>query len=286
MQIIENFRKSLINLGYGKTTCKMLPDCVSDFINYHNITTMETIDQQHIESFYNYLQERPRKRGDGALSESYIYQHIYALKTFFIHLEETGQIQYNPISAMKFKRPQHNARQPLTQSEVIELYMAAQSLKEIAVLHLFYSCGLRRSEAVALNVQDIHYKQQTLYVREGKGAKRRAVPLTNKIAHDLENYYLQERTDLPRTAKDENAYILNSRGVRTSGDTYNQIIKDIVKRAAIKSPCTPHYLRHSIATHLLENGLSIEYVRDFLGHSFLESTQIYAKVNKYQLRNL
>ena len=82
------------------------------------------------------------------------------------------------------------------------------------------------------------------------------------------------------------AFILNRIGRRMSGNTYNRIIKEIVVKSGIERLCTLHHLRHSIATHLLENGLSLENVRDFLGHSYLEATQIYVKVSKYQLKSL
>lgn len=283
---IQDFRNYLQQLGYSKSSVYMLPECIKDFFEYHNTEAAQSIRQQHIISFIEYLQIRPHKKKEGGLSESYIYHHVYALKVFFSYLEETGQIKYNPISVMKFKRPKHNTRQPLTKEEINQLFDAAQSLKETAILHLFYSCGLRRSEAVELNTKDIHFKSCLLYVREGKGHKRRAIPMTMKVSESLENYWLQERSDSQRKAKDPEAFILNRVGHRMRGDGYNKMLKNIVEKSGIARLCTLHHLRHSIATHLLENGLNIENVRDFLGHSYLESTQIYAKVNKLQLKNL
>jgi integrase/recombinase XerD len=288
---IQNFRNYLLQLGYSKSSVYMLPECVKEFLEYHNTTTPEAITQKHIESFYNWLHIRPHKRGDGGLSESYIYHHVYAIKLFFTYLEETGQINYNPISTMRFKPPKHNSRQPLTQEEIAQLFETAQTLKETTILHLFYSCGLRRSEAVELNTKDIHFKNCLLYVRQGKGHKRRAIPITTKVSEELENYYLQERSDSQRKAKslsasgvNPEAFILNRIGKRMSGDSYNRIIKEIVEKSGIKSPCTLHHLRHSIATHLLENGLSLENVRDFLGHSYLESTQIYTHIKNLKIK--
>jgi integrase/recombinase XerD len=283
---IQNFRNYLQQLGYSKSSVYMLPECVKGFLEYHSRTTPEAVTQKHIESFYNWLHIRPHKRSNGALSESYIYHHVYALKVFFSYLEQTGQIKYNPISTMKFKPPKNGIRQPLTKQEIALLFEAAQSLKETAILHLFYSCGLRRSEAVELNTKDIHFKNCLLYVRKGKGHKRRAIPITTKVSEELENYYLQQRSDSQRKAKDPEAFILNRIGKRMSGESYNKIIKEIVEKSGIKSPCTLHHLRHSIATHLLENGLSLENVRDFLGHSYLEATQIYTKVSNNQIKNL
>jgi integrase/recombinase XerD len=216
-----------------------------------------------------------------------ISHYVYALKTFFTWLEVTEQTDYNPISGMKFKRPKQNIREPLSKEEIKELFEAATTLKQRALLHIFYSCGLRRSEGEALNINDVHFKNQLLYVREGKGAKRRVVPMTEKVSTALEDYYLSERTSsITKKVKDEDAFLLNRIGGRMTGDQLNKGLKEIVGKAAIKKEITLHHLRHSIATHLLQSGMSMEYVRDFLGHSFLETTQIYAKPKAEQLKLL
>jgi len=265
----------------------MLPKCTSSFLLYSRTRVLEDITSEQIQSFYEWLQIRPHKYKAGGLSEAYIYHHIYSLKVFFNYLEKIGKIKYNPISTMQFKQPKANSRQPLTRAEISQIFELAETPKEIAILHLFYSCGLRRSEAESLNTRDIHFKSSMLYVRNGKGSKRRAIPMTAKVVQELENYYLQKRADSRSTAKNHDAFIINNIGERMSGNSYNNILKSIVKRVQGENlEISLHHLRHSIATHLLENGLSIEYVRDFLGHSYLDATQVYVKVNKYQLRNL
>ena len=281
---IKDFKNYLTQLGYGQTTCKMLPACVEDFLN-HTDKEPEEIRAKEIESFYEWLQHRPNKQKQGALSEQYINHHIYALRVFFNWQETTHRISYNPMSVMQFKKPQSKPRQPFTQDQIRKLFNACSSAKERAVLHLFYSCGLRRTEAVKLNTRDLHFKTQMLYVREGKGAKRRAVPMSAKVSRELEAYYLEERIQQPNIRNHE-AFILDKRGRRASGDTCNRIVKELLSSAGIEKEISLHHLRHSIATHLLEGGLTIESVRDFLGHTFLESTQIYAKVNQGQLNNL
>jgi site-specific recombinase XerD len=282
---IKDFRNYLVQLGYSKSSCYMLPECVKDFLRQVAEPIIENITTYHIEQFYEWLQTRPHKRKEGGLSEQYINHHIYALKVFFNWLEQTGQIQYNPISVMKFKSPKGNPREPLSQQEIKLLFEVTESLKENAILHLFYSCGLRRSEGEALNIQDIHFKKQILYVREGKGAKRRAVPMTERVTKELESYYLNERTTLSKV-KNTEAFILNRVGLRMRGSGYNKLLKVLLQRTELNNEITLHHLRHSIATHLLASGLEIEKVRDFLGHGFLETTQIYAKVYPNQLKKL
>lgn len=121
-----------------------------------------------------------------------------------------------------------------------------------------------------------------LYVREGKGKKRRVVPINEKVLQDFKNYLYKERF----AQQGEIAFITNQNGIRTSGNYYNKTIKTLIEKADIRKEISLHSLRHSIATHLLENGLSIEYVRDFLGHKHLETTQIYTRINKRQIYTL
>jgi integrase/recombinase XerD len=281
--LVEAFKTYLKDVGYSGSTCYMLPDCIRDFLS-HAKKNPDKITQKEIQSFYEHLQERPHKKKEGGLSEVYINHHVYAIRVFFNWLESIGRVKYNPISVMKFKAPKGNPRQPLTREEIQTLFENTVTLKETAMLHLFYSCGLRRSEGEALNIKDVHFKKQILYVREGKGAKRRAVPMTVRVTKELEKYYEEERRTA--RAKDREAFMLNRVGMRMSGDSYNKALKEILKRTEVKTETTLHHLRHSIATHLLEGGLSLEYVRDFLGHAFLESTQIYTKVNQRQLNRL
>ncbi len=285
--ITEKFKIHLQQLGYNKSSLNMLPACVLDFLHYNNASEVKELNQEHIHLFYEYLHNRPHKRKTGALSGVYIHQNIYSLKVFFNWLEETRQITYNPISNLKFKRPKVNTREPLSQKEIQELFSAAKDDKERAILHLFYSCGLRRTEAENLNTSDIHFSKNRLYVREGKGAKRRAIPLTERVKTELETYLTKTREK-----KEGDVFIFNHHQTRMKGSQYNKTLKEIVQRTEIETrtgrsqSISLHHLRHSIATHLLENGLSLEFVRDFLGHSHLETTQIYTKVGKHQLKKL
>jgi integrase/recombinase XerD len=286
-EIINQFKSYLQNVGYSDTIIKMLPVLVKEFIQHQNITDISFIEQEKVKLFLDYLQTRPLKKRSGALSESMISQYVYALKTFFSWCEVTEQIDYNPISGMKFKRPKQNIREPLSLEEITQLFTAAENLKQQTILHLFYSCGLRRSEGEALNINDIHFKQQLLYVREGKGTKRRVIPITAKVTAALGEYYLQERcSSISQKVKDTEAFILNQIGNRMRGDGFIKLLKQITEKAALQKEITLHHLRHSIATHLLQSGMSMEYVRDFLGHSFLETTQIYAKPKAEQLKLL
>ena len=144
-----------------------------------------------------------------------------------------------------------------------------------------YGLGLRRSEAVKITIEDINFNTQLAYIREGKGKKRRAIPMNKSIILNLENYLNKERK-----ANETNAFITTKNGNKSSGENINNTLKQTLERTEIEKKITLHCLRHSIATHLLENGLSVENVRTFLGHKHLESTQIYTRIKNKQLWKL
>jgi integrase/recombinase XerD len=283
MEITEKLKKYITNLGYTQSTINMVCRAVKDFLNY-TTTELQNIGMGQINDYYEYLQTRKHKHKAKPLSEVYIAHQVYSLKLFFNWLEGTKQITENPISTMEFKRAIANARQPLNQDEVQALFSVVHSYKEKAILHLFYSCGLRRSEAESLNTSDIHFAQNILYIREGKGKKRRAIPITDKVKKDLEKYYQRYRKN--QYSNDKEAFMLNRNHNRMTGVTYGNILAELLQRAGINKAATLHHLRHSIATHLLENNMNVEFVRDFLGHSSLRTTEIYTKVKQKQLNKI
>jgi integrase/recombinase XerD len=288
---INQFTNYLHQIGYAKGSKSSITRHISEFLTYTKLEANQIITSQ-IQSFFEYLEQRPMKvklpsNKTGALGSATIYGYINSLKQFFYWLEQTEQIITNPMSSFIHKALIKNTRQPLTQLQIQQLFNATDTIKEKIILHLFYSCGLRRTEAENLNSNDVQFTKRMLYVRKGKGSKRRAVPINEKIAKDFENYYLNERIKLNVLSSEvEMAFILNNHYTRMKGDSYCRIFKQIIQRTEIPILYSPHHLRHSIATHLLENGLSLEFIRDFLGHTHLDTTQIYTKVKAQQLQDL
>lgn len=279
-QIIQSFRAYLQGLGYSKSIVLMLPNCLAEFLTFTQ-KPVELIRPQDIRSYHTYLEERPNRRRSGGLSEQFIHHHIYSLKVFFSYQIELGVIEVNPISGLAFPSPTSRPRVVLSRQEIKVLYAATINLKERALMSLFYGCGLRRSEGEKLDMKDIQFRSGLLYVRQGKNKKRRAVPMSERVMKDLKNYALEERKQTS-----EAAYLLNRLGRRLSGEACNYWLKKICARTDIQEEVSLHCLRHSIATHLLESGLEIEYVRDFLGHKHLESTQVYTRIKTDQLWTL
>lgn len=289
----REFKNHLKRLGYSKSSQSMLPACIAEFLDQieeKNIYELCQIEPIHIQEHYEYLTQRPNKRKPGGLSSVMINHHIYAIRLFLNYLEQTGTITENPISGLIFPKPESKPREILTVEEIKQLYEIAETYREKSILGIFYGCGLRRSEGTALNIKDISFKSSLLYVREGKGKKRRVVPINEKVKEDFKNYFYKERNSYitKRTDKQENteSFILSSQGNRMSASTYNKIVKSLIEKVEIKKEISLHCLRHSIATHLLENGLSLEYVRDFLGHKHLESTQVYTRISRKRLSEL
>jgi integrase/recombinase XerD len=293
-RLLKEYKADLEALGYGRSSVKTYPRCLQEFLSrleQQQINSIRKIQQGHITAHHAYLQQRPTLYRGGALSGSTISQHLFAIRTCFAFLERTGQIKENPMSALAFAAPVKEERVILSIAEIKSLYEAAGTLRDKAVLGLFYGCGLRRNEAVKLNSSDIHFKDALLYVREGKGKKRRVIPMSLQVSKDLKNYYLHERHSYinSKEKQNEEAFILNKTGTRMMGLGYDTLLKNLLEKSIIphlKEQVSLHILRHSIASHLLENGVKIEQVRDFLGHSSLNVTQLYTHIKFSQLKQM
>ena len=279
--LLTEFKSYLEQIGYKKGTQTMLPLCLNEFLEF-TPKKLQEINKTDILNYYQYIKNRPNKRKPGALSESMVNHHVFSLKVFFSFQMEIGKITLNPMDNLNFPRPKSKAREILTPREITALFEACETHKEKAILSIFYGLGLRRSEAENLALTDLNFKSSILVVREGKGKKRRVLPMNQTISENLTNYVLKERT----VTGDTKSFFSSRIGLKLSGNTMNRILKQLLERAGIEKEISLHCLRHSIATHLLENGLSLEYVRDFLGHQHLETTQIYTRVKNKQLWEL
>lgn len=279
---VSEFKKHLEQLGYSEGSVYMLPSCVKEFLECQGHSQIANISSSDIVHHHEYLQSRPNKRKPGGLSSIMINHHLYAIRLFLAWQEQLGVITENPMSSLEFPRPQSKPREVLTVVEIKQLYEVTETLQERAIIALFYGCGLRRTEGERLNIKDLHFRSNLLYVREGKGSKRRVVPLSDQVKADLKAYLHKERWSKPNEA----AYMTNRVGTRMLGMSYSRILKSLLSKTTIEKDISLHSLRHSIATHLLESGMAVEYVRDFLGHQHLEATQIYTRISKKQLWNL
>ena len=151
------------------------------------------------------------------------------------------------------------------------------------MLSIYYGCGLRRSEGVNLDVKDVLLKEKLVFVRSGKGNRERYVPMGASVREDLENYIYGTREKLLSCKENnESALFVSIKAKRLCGGQLLGCIHKLTQTARIQKSVGLHTLRHSIATHLLQSGMTLEEVSRFLGHSSLESTQIYTHIANEQ----
>lgn len=258
----------------------------------HQIKDVQPVD---IVNYYDYISNRPGKAGTGILSSTTTHAHLRIIRNFFVWLQMQGTIKTNPFSSLYFvyAKQTQTKRQVLTIEEITRLYQATNNARERAILSLAYGCGLRADELEKCNIEDIRLREKILIVPKGKGNKRRIVPISKGVAKDLNEYYSLDRQLLKQQlgyTQTETAFMLNSKGRRMRKWTYNKHLKRIIERTGsqelIQKEISLHNLRHSIATHLIEEGVKVEQVRLFLGHSQLETTQIYTHISNKQLKQL
>jgi integrase/recombinase XerD len=198
--------------------------------------------------------------------------------------------------AREVKPPTPSRRLPksLTIDEVLALLEGAGgdskadgplTLRNRALLELLYSTGARISEAVGLDVDDIDTHARSVLLR-GKGGKQRLVPIGRPAVTALDAYVVRGRPDLARRGRGTSAIFLNARGGRLSRQSAWQVLQDSAERAGIKAAVSPHVLRHSFATHLLDGGADVRVVQELLGHASVTTTQIYTMVTVNALREV
>lgn len=273
---INDFRRELLNLGYSKTVIDNYPKYAQKLLQHTKEIALKITDQ-HIKNYYEYLKTKPSRITKKTISQSHIYSQLLAIKLYFDYLERTKYIKQNPYT-LRIKQATKKERIIFTQEEIQILYKTCQNSVEKTILHLCYGCGLRRNEVELLNLKDVNFEQKLLFVRKGKGKKRRVIPLTEAIVKDLKEYCNDIETIRKET---QESFLINIESNPIRGNTIYKTFKKVLQRTQSLKPenyCL-HSLRHSIATHLLENEMSIEMVRDFLGHSQLVSTQIYTRIN-------
>lgn len=287
-ELLKDFKQWLDILGYAETTVYNLPNHLREFFNYletQNIYQVNHIQTEHVTDYYDYLKTRPNARRSGGLSKGHLNKHQQALFKFREYLKAHNHKGIN----IHLKHEEKNSKDSLnvlSQLEIKQLFEATSyshqddkiRWRDKAILVCGYSCGLRRNELIHLDIKDVLFDKERLFVRKGKNYKERFVPLNKHSLEILETYIYDWSTSFYNYQKTDSLFI-NYRGGRLQGKSFADRLQAIIKTTGNTDfdyrNITLHSLRHSIATHLLEQGADIEQISTFLGHASLESTQIY-----------
>ena len=226
------------------------------------------------------------------MARNTIARKVAAVRSFFKYCYKRSYIEKNPAHLLIIPKKEQRLPKTIQAREINEMMDLAggddpATIQEQAILELFYSTGIRLSELTNLNVKDIQMPQKQLTVF-GKGSKQRIVPLGNKALNALE-YHLKHRGDLFTTDtmnSDKNALFLSVGGKRIYPRMVQRIIKKYLLKVSEVTQKSPHTLRHSFATHMLDAGADIRLIKEFLGHANLASTQIYTHTSVERLQKI
>ena len=227
----------------------------------------KSINKDHIKSFLSYL------LSDKHLSARTLNLVRAALLFFYNEIMGIG------ITNIKTPKIEKSLPTVLTKKEVRALFNASKNFKSRLILKLLYSSGLRVSELTKLKYEDINFDENSGTVLQGKGKKDRMFILSHEIIEDLKIFQKKQE-------KTKGYIFINNKNQPISTRNIQKIIKNYAKKADINKNVTPHKLRHSFATHLLEAGTDIRMIQELLGHSNLQTTQIYTHVSREQIKKV
>ncbi|EKF23585.1 tyrosine recombinase XerD [Mycolicibacterium hassiacum DSM 44199] len=258
------------------------------------IDDLAKVTEADVSDFLVALRRGDPKTSAAPLSAVSAARALIAVRGLHRFAAAEGITAIDVASAVKPPTPSRRLPKSLTIDEVLALLEGAGgdgaadgplALRNRALLELLYSTGARISEAVGLDVDDIDTEARSVLLR-GKGGKQRLVPIGRPAVSALQAYYVRGRPELARRGRGCPAIFLNARGGRLSRQSAWQVLQDAAERAGITAGVSPHVLRHSFATHLLDGGADVRVVQELLGHASVTTTQIYTMVTVNALREV
>lgn len=262
--------------SYGKDLLQFSEFC-REFRRVENLEDVDrTVVRDYLGSLLRYGYDR-----------SSVARKLSALRTLFKHQVRIGTLKLNPVLGIPTPKVDQRLPSFLTQAQAAAL-MELPPLDRVfgyrdrAILELLYGTGIRASELVGLNLGDVDTNREVVRVL-GKGGKERIIPL-GRMARKAILEWLEHRRELNRSG--EKALFLNRNGGRLSTRSLQRIVKKYIERVAELSRTSPHVLRHSFATHLLERGCDLRAVQELLGHSSLSTTQVYTHITVERLKEI
>ena len=291
-QWLDGYLESLTVRNYAAQTVEHRRYTLKLFLAWaaeRDLTRGGQITRPVLENFQRWLWRYQKPNGQ-RLGWSTQREHLSSLKDWFRWLTRQNVLLANPASELELPRPEKRLRQEvLTLAEVNRLVAVPDvadplGVRDRAMLELFYSCGIRRTELCRLELSDLNTERRTLQVRLGKGKKDRVVPVGERAIVWLEHYLKEVR---PRLCLDTRtpALFLTGYGGAFNPDVVSRMVAGWIKRVTGRvASC--HLLRHTCATHMLENGADIRFIQQLLGHAKLDTTAIYTEVSIKQLQEV
>lgn len=251
----------------------------SHFVLHHWHINPEQVSQEHIERYMAWLYTQGRSSASQA-------RRLSGIKSFYNFMLLNDRVQQLPTESVKAPKAGRMLPDTLTLEEIDELIATfdirtAKGCRDSAIVEVLYSCGLRVSELTSLRLQDLFFGEGFIRV-VGKGDKQRIVPISS-VARDKIQLYMEFRK--PKRPSEATLF-LNNRGTPLTRVMVFTIIKGAANLAGITKQISPHTLRHSYATHLLEGGANIRQVQELLGHESIETTEIYTHLDSHRLRSV
>ncbi|WP_243834424.1 site-specific tyrosine recombinase/integron integrase [Maribacter caenipelagi] len=244
---------------YANSTVKTYVTFFEMFINHYKESKLETIDESDIRAYLQFLIHKN-------VSNSYLNQVINSIKFYY----ETVLGMPNRFYEIERPRPKHKLPKVISKEEIIALIENTSNLKHRCIIKLLYGSGLRRSELINLKIKDIDSKRMLVRVEDTKGNKDRYSLLSESALKDLRIYYKEWKPQ---------KYLFEGRKAsKYSAVSVLTIVKNAATKAKITQKVTPHVLRHSFATHLLESGVDLRQIQVLLGHGSSKTTEIYTHV--------
>lgn len=260
MGSVEQLQTELKLRGFSPLTVRNYTFFVQKFITFANKSS-DALSEEDVKSYLASLME--------SKSKSTTMLAAAAIKFFFV------EVLKKPAVSVRVPKKDKRLPEVLSKEEVRALIDAAETTKSRLMISLLYSSGLRVSELVKLRPQDIRFEERIGWVRSGKGNKDRMFIVSDALVQEMREY-LKKR---------ENAYLFSKDKPLTTRNV-QKIVKKLRTKTQISKKITPHTLRHSFATHLLENGTDIRKIQVLLGHASLNTTQLYAHVSSDELKKI
>lgn len=288
LELLERYLESLKTRGLSDSTQRDARHWLGLFVQCcrdHQADAPADVQPRHLTLFQKRMLWEPHSQGR-LYSPNSVSHAMGLARSFLGWATERGVLLMNPARNLVLPRPVQPTRYPATAAEVDLLISALGRtdfpLRNQAIGEVFYQTGVRLSECAGLDLADIDLAELTLMVRCGKGAKDRRLPLSDHLAALLQRYLQESRTKLARDPQ-ETALFLARDGPRLGGQRISQLLKQASRSAGLPRNLSPHLLRYTFATHLLEGGADLRYIQEMLGHTNVHITALYTKVSAREL---